>query len=94
MISFRGAGAELLLPPTSSVEAGAARLTSLPTGGRTPLEAGLLEAHDVLRREHLRDPQRRPLLVIVTSSPAATRRSNSDSVVFASCTPTSIMEPV
>jgi magnesium chelatase subunit D len=66
LISFRGASAELLLPPTSSVEAAAARLTALPTGGRTPLQAGLLEAHAVLTRERLRDPQRRPLLVVVT----------------------------
>ena len=42
------------------------RLTTLATGGRTPLEAGLLEAHAVLTRERMRDPQRRPLLVIVT----------------------------
>ncbi len=66
LISFRGAGAEVLLPPTSSVEVAAARLTALPTGGRTPLEAGLLEAHETLTRERLRDPRRRPLLVIVT----------------------------
>lgn len=35
LITFRGATAELALPPTSSVEAGAARLDKLPTGGRT-----------------------------------------------------------
>ncbi|MBV9595193.1 MAG: putative cobaltochelatase [Actinobacteria bacterium] len=66
LISFRGDSAELLLPPTSSVEAAAARLTVLPTGGRTPLTAGLLEAHSTLARERLRDPERRPLLVVVT----------------------------
>ncbi|MFD7667275.1 putative cobaltochelatase [Streptomyces sp. NPDC059788] len=66
MITFRGAEAELALPPTSSVEAGAARLESLPTGGRTPLSAGLLKAHEVLRVERLRDASRRPLLVVVT----------------------------
>ncbi|MEU8139723.1 ATP-binding protein [Streptodolium elevatio] len=37
LVTFRGVGAELALPPTSSVEAGAARLATLPTGGRTPL---------------------------------------------------------
>ena len=66
MISFRADRAELLLPPTSSVEAGAARLQTLATGGRTPLEAGLLEAHATLTRERLRDPDRRALLVVVT----------------------------
>ncbi|MGW1378327.1 putative cobaltochelatase [Streptomyces sp. NPDC002446] len=70
MISFRGTGAELALPPTSSVEAGAARLEQLPTGGRTPLSEGLLRAHDVLRVERMRDASRRPLLVVVTDGRA------------------------
>ncbi|MFJ4477086.1 putative cobaltochelatase [Streptomyces xanthochromogenes] len=70
LITFRGKDAELALPPTSSVDAAAARLESLPTGGRTPLAAGLLKAHDVLRVERLRDPSRRPLLVVVTDGRA------------------------
>jgi magnesium chelatase subunit D len=70
LVTFRGGGAELALPPTWSVEAAAARLTSLPTGGRTPLAAGLLRAHEVLRVERVRDPQRRPLLVVVTDGRA------------------------
>ncbi|MET9614698.1 putative cobaltochelatase [Kitasatospora indigofera] len=70
LITFRGAGAELALPPTSSVEVGAARLESLPTGGRTPLAAGLLRAHETLRVERMRDPHRRPLLVVVTDGRA------------------------
>ncbi|MEU2854713.1 putative cobaltochelatase [Streptomyces syringium] len=70
MITFRGSGAAVALPPTSSVEAGAARLEKLPTGGRTPLAAGLLQAHEVLRVERLRDPSRRPLLVVVTDGRA------------------------
>ncbi|MGW7360956.1 putative cobaltochelatase [Streptomyces sp. NPDC054802] len=70
LITFRGRGAELALPPTSSVDAAAARLESLPTGGRTPLAEGLLKAQDVLRIERLRDPSRRPLLVVVTDGRA------------------------
>lgn len=70
LITFRGSGAELALPPTSSVDAAAARLERLPTGGRTPLAAGLLKAHEVLRIERLRDPSRRPLLVVVTDGRA------------------------
>jgi magnesium chelatase subunit D len=66
LICFRGSSAELLLPPTSSVDAAASRLTVLPTGGRTPLVAGLLSAHHTLAVERLRDPKRRPLLVVVT----------------------------
>ncbi|MEU4357925.1 putative cobaltochelatase [Streptomyces virginiae] len=70
LVTFRGAAAELALPPTSSVDAAAARLEKLPTGGRTPLGAGLLKAHEVLRIERLRDPSRRPLLVVVTDGRA------------------------
>ncbi|MFJ2833334.1 putative cobaltochelatase [Streptomyces sp. NPDC087263] len=70
LVTFRGSAAELALPPTSSVDAAAARLESLPTGGRTPLAAGLLKAHDVLRVERLRDAARRPLVVLVTDGRA------------------------
>ncbi|MFE1405522.1 putative cobaltochelatase [Streptomyces sp. NPDC058770] len=70
LVTFRGRGAEVALPPTSSVDAAAARLEALPTGGRTPVAAGLLKAHEVLRVERMRDPSRRPLLVVVTDGRA------------------------
>jgi magnesium chelatase subunit D len=76
LITFRGASAEVALPPTGSVEAAASRLAALPTGGRTPLAAGLLTAYDVVRRERLRDPRRRALLVLVTDG-RATGGSNA-----------------
>ena len=77
LVTFRGAGAELALPPTSSVEAAARRLASLPAGGRTPLAAGLARAARVLAAERLRDPRRRPLLVVVTDG-RATSGSDAD----------------
>ncbi|MFI6499624.1 magnesium chelatase subunit D family protein [Nonomuraea typhae] len=70
LVTFRGSTAEVALPPTSSVEAGAARLRQLPTGGRTPLAAGLIRAAEVLRVERMRDPDRRPLVVVVTDGRA------------------------
>jgi magnesium chelatase subunit D len=70
LITFRGREATLALPPTSSVEVGARRLAVLPTGGRTPLAAGLVMAARVLAAEKLRDPDRRPLLVVVTDGRA------------------------
>jgi magnesium chelatase subunit D len=66
MITFRGATAEQVLPPTSSHEVGVLRLGTLRTGGRTPLAAGLRTAAATLAIERRRDPRRRPLLVIVT----------------------------
>jgi len=70
LISFRGEDAKVLLPPTSSVELAAARLEDQPTGGRTPLAAGLEKAAEVLQRESLRDRERRPLLVLLTDGRA------------------------
>jgi magnesium chelatase subunit D len=70
LITFGGTGAEVALPPTSSVDVGAARLRNLRVGGRTPLAAGLLSAHRLLDAERLRDPRRRPLLVVITDGRA------------------------
>ena len=80
LITFRGAGATLALPPTSSIDVAARRLADLPSGGRTPLAEGLLCAAETLRLERIRDPRRRPLLVLVTdgratSGPDAVDRS-------------------
>jgi magnesium chelatase subunit D len=80
LITFRDADATLALPPTSSIDTAARRLQELPTGGRTPLAEGLLCAAETLRLERIRDPRRRPLLVLVTDGRAtygrdAVRRS-------------------
>ena len=102
MITFSGSAARVLLPPTSSVEAAAARLADLPTGGRTPLAAGLLRAHEVLRTERLRDPDRRPLLVVVTdgratsaatSRPATTHPAATSTATTSNTTPISSVSP-
>jgi magnesium chelatase subunit D len=81
MITFRGSGADVVLPPTSSHEVGVQRLASLRTGGRTPLAAGLRTAAATLAIERRRDPRRRPLLVVVTDGRAT---SGEDPVTLAS----------
>jgi magnesium chelatase subunit D len=70
LISFRGAQAQVVLPPTAAVDAAAARLRALRTGGRTPLADGLLRSARVLAAERLRDPARRALLVVLTDGRA------------------------
>ncbi|MGW6196732.1 putative cobaltochelatase [Kribbella sp. NPDC055110] len=70
LVTFAGAAATVALPPTGSVETAVRRLESLPTGGRTPLAEGLLQAAEVLRIAAIRDPRRRPLLVLVTDGRA------------------------
>lgn len=73
LITFRGAAAELVLPPTGSVSAAARRLETLATGGRTPLAAGLAKAAQVIRTEALRDSVRRPLIIVITDGRADTK---------------------
>ncbi len=70
VISVRGSEAELVLPPTSSIDIAVRRLAGLRTGGKTPLAAGLRTAREVVYRERVRDPQRRPMLVLLTDGRA------------------------
>ncbi|WP_407675081.1 magnesium chelatase subunit D family protein [Nocardia puris] len=70
VITVRGQDAELVLPPTSSVDIAVRRLAGLRTGGKTPLAAGLLKAREVVLRERVRDPRRRPMLVLLTDGRA------------------------
>ncbi len=70
MVTFRAASATVALPATSSVDVAARRLADLPHGGRTPLAEGLTASVELLRLERLRDPRRRPLLVVVTDGRA------------------------
>ncbi|RRR43244.1 VWA domain-containing protein [Mycolicibacter terrae] len=70
VVTFRDTHAEVALPATGSVEIAAARLDQLPAGGRTPLAEGLLQAAEVIRRERLREPACRPLLVVLTDGRA------------------------
>jgi magnesium chelatase subunit D len=65
LIAFRGRQAELLLPPTSSVERAEECLRQLPTGGRTPLADGLQLALETLHRAAAAQ-QARTLLVLIT----------------------------
>lgn len=70
LVTFRADTAEVALPPTHSVDIAAKRLADLPAGGRTPLAEGLLTAAEVLRVEKVRDPRRRPLLIVITDGRA------------------------
>lgn len=74
LVTFRGTGAELVVPPTSSVEVAAARLQEVGHGGRTPLADGLVLAHQVVARERIRDRHQRALVVLVTDGRATSGR--------------------
>ena len=70
LIAFRGTGAELLLPPTSSVEMAQWCLQEMPTGGRTPLARALYVAMETLETERLKDRDVLPLLVLLSDGRA------------------------
>lgn len=66
LVGFRGEGAETLLPPTRSMRRAARQLADMPTGGRTPLAAGLERGLDIVARERTRGSDLEPLLVLLT----------------------------
>jgi magnesium chelatase subunit D len=74
LVTFRGDEATVALRPTGSVEIGRTRLTELPTGGRTPLAAGIRTALDVARSA---GDQHHPLIVLITDG-RATAAADSD----------------
>jgi magnesium chelatase subunit D len=57
LIGFRGNSAEVVLPPTDSVDFASTRLRQMPTGGRTPLAHALNRAGALLA-QHRRAAQR------------------------------------
>lgn len=72
VIGFRGQGAELLLPPTSSLVRAKRSLAGLPGGGGTPMAAALdaaLALADAVRRRG-----QTPLLVLLTDGRANVAR--------------------
>ena len=66
MISFRGTNASLILPPTNSVDLAQVHLQEMPTGGRTPLSAGLFKALEIIETERIKDRDVLPLLVLLS----------------------------
>ena len=70
LIAFRGTTAQLLLPPTGSVEMAQWHLQDLPTGGRTPLAHGIYLALETLETERRKDRDTLPLLALLTDGRA------------------------
>jgi magnesium chelatase subunit D len=70
MIVFRKDRAETILPPTSSHELALKRLKEIPTSGKTPLSAGLMETYNLIRRLKLKEPYSRFLVFLITDGKA------------------------
>jgi magnesium chelatase subunit D len=71
VIAFRDSAARVLVAPGAPLAVAAAALRELPTGGRTPLAAGLDAAERLIRREALREPDRRAIAVVLTDGRVA-----------------------
>ncbi len=68
LIAFRGAGAELLLPPTRSLTRARRALADLPGGGGTPLAAGIDAARELA--EAVQAKGRSAFVVVLTDGRA------------------------
>jgi magnesium chelatase subunit D len=66
MVAFRGKDGYVLLPPTSGVELAKKLLVNLPTGGKTPLAAGVMKALSLIKNEKRKDPTIVPMLVLIS----------------------------
>ena len=64
LISFRGSNADILLAPTRSVELAKQLVDAMPTGGGTPIGAGLLKALGLARLARLQGIRRAVILLM------------------------------
>ena len=74
VIVFRASAAELLIAPGAPLERAAEALRTLPTGGRTPIAAGLDLAERLVRREAGREAGRRAIAIVLTDGRASDSR--------------------
>jgi Mg-chelatase subunit ChlD len=66
LVVFQKDRATLVLSPTNSVELAKRALADIPVGGKTPLSAGLLMAHQVIQKERIVHPEVMPLVILLT----------------------------
>jgi len=83
LVAFRGSGAEVLLPPTSSVELARKYMQTLPVGGRTPLAHGLSKGLDVINRELITNRQTIPRMIVISDGRANVGMGSGSPVVDA-----------
>jgi magnesium chelatase subunit D len=79
VVAFRASEAHVVVAPGAPLEQAAAAIRALPTGGRTPLAAGLDTAAKLVVRERTRERERRTLALVLTDG----RVSDPDGAVRA-----------
>ncbi|NLL95206.1 MAG: magnesium chelatase subunit D family protein [Thermoplasmatales archaeon] len=78
LIAFRGSVAETVVPPTGSTDLAAKLMAEIPTGGRTPIAAGLKAAGELIRRETSKDRSVKPLLIVMSDGRANVSATGGD----------------
>ncbi|MEW6327256.1 MAG: hypothetical protein AB1487_06645 [Thermodesulfobacteriota bacterium] len=70
MVAFKGDRAEVLLPPTNSIELTYKLLEELPTGGKTPLSHGITLGYGVIESYFHKDSNIYPLFILISDGKA------------------------
>lgn len=73
VVCFRDSRAQVLVAPGTPLERAAEAIRSLPTGGRTPLAAGLDRAAELLAAERRRERERRAIAIVFTDGRVSDR---------------------
>ncbi len=68
LVVFRQETAEVVLPPTRSVDLALKSLKEIPTGGTTPLLAGLGKALEIANEERVRQTGYIPLIILISDA--------------------------
>ncbi len=66
LVAFRKEEARVLLPPTSSIDLAIDYLKELPTGGKTPLSAGIYKSIQLIEIQRRKKSQILPVLILIT----------------------------
>lgn len=66
LIAFRKDRAEIILPPTTSVDFASRKLQEIPVGGKTPLSAALFTTSNLIKQTRIKDPLVRFVVAIVS----------------------------
>ena len=66
LVAFREDSAEILLPPTNSIELAKKLLEELPTGGKTPLVHGLVTGYQLIKSHLRKESQSLPIMILIS----------------------------
>lgn len=78
LIAFRGKAAEVLMPPTQSVELAQRALDLLPTGGGTPLASALLQGLELAQQAQSRGIMQTVLILLTDGRANVSLREGGD----------------